>query len=369
LADLPAQILVDSPPTSRFFRAPGRVNLIGEHTDYNAGLVLPAALQFDCWVRATPANAPRIRATSLNLDRTAEIDLTRPGQPLGAWSDYVEGVIRQIAAAGIPLPGADLLIWSSVPLGSGLSSSAALEVSVAWAVLSLAGVRPEPLQVARWCQLAEIEFVGMRCGIMDQFIACFGEPGRAILLDCQTLEHRPVELPSGTSLVIANTQVKHELASSAYNQRRQECEEAARQLGVPSLRHASPEMLGQLPPVIQQRARHVVTEIARVESAAATNDAATLGTLMNQSHRSLQEDYEVSCQELDTMAEIARDLDGCFGSRMTGGGFGGCTVSLVDSRAVDSFRSALAERYRRATGIAPPIYVCQASAGAGEWQD
>lgn len=342
------------------------MNVIGEHTDYNDGLVLPAALQFECWVRAEPRDDGQVRVRSANLGEEFSFHPTSPSTPRRAWTDYVEGVAREIASAGIALPGADLELWSDVPLGAGLSSSAALEVSVAWALISLSGAEPARLQVAQLCQKAEIDFVGMRCGIMDQFIACFGEPDRAVLLDCATLDHRPVALPAGTTLVVANTMVKHELASSAYNQRREECEEAARRMGVATLRRARLSAVEELPQPLRDRARHVVTEIARVEAVAATDSASAWGRLMNESHASLRDCYQVSARELDVMAAIAQGLDGCYGSRMTGGGFGGCTVSLVDTAYAESFALQLARRYREQMGVEPPVYICRASRGAGE---
>ncbi len=358
----------------RLFRAPGRVNLIGEHTDYNDGFVMPAAIQFATWAAAAPRHDRAVRVHSINLGATIEFSLDHRGAaPTRTWQDYVQGVALQIEKEGHTLHGADLLIRGDVPLGSGLSSSASLEVATARALLACSSIDLPPLAIARLCQRAEVEFVGMRCGIMDQFASCFGEEGQALLLDCRTLEHEYLPLPQGASLVVANTMVKHELASSAYNDRRQVCESAARAAGVTHLRDLhSADIARWLPhwgPAIGRRARHIITENERVQSAAAALREGRLedfGALMYASHESLRDDYEVSCPELDTMVELARAAPGVYGSRMTGGGFGGCTISLVRSDAVPAFTARLATGYQAATSLAPAIFVCHAVAGARE---
>ena len=367
------------PRETRLFRAPGRVNLIGEHTDYNQGFVMPAAIDFSCWVGLTPREERKLRVRSENTSQSAEAELggAEP-KPCGEWSDYPIGVAVMLERSGFALPGADLLIQSEVPLGAGLSSSAAIEVSVGYALTRLAGREIGLKELALICQRAENEFVGARCGIMDQFTACFGRAGQAILLDCRSLEYRALPLPPSIDLVVCNTMVKHRLASGEYNLRRAECEQAVRILStvvprVASLRDVTVEVLkthqNLLGGTVYRRARHVVTENERVLAAADAlerADIAPLCALMAESHRSLREDYEVSCRELDTMVEIAGALSGVYGARMTGGGFGGCTINLVDRAHTAAFRRAVIERYEAATGLRPEVYVCQPSDGVGE---
>ncbi|MGH9673358.1 MAG: galactokinase [Bryobacteraceae bacterium] len=350
----------------RIYRAPGRVNLIGEHTDYNEGFVMPAAIDFAAWAAAAPRPDRQVRIFSFNLGEHHQFDLDAP-RPRRTWSDYVEGVAVMLERAGFRLEGADLAVDSTVPLGGGLSSSAALEVSSAKALL--AGRPCEPLELARICQQAESEFAGMRCGIMDQFAACLGREGHALLLDCRSLEYEALPLPEQIALVACNTMVKHELATGEYNRRREECEAAARQLGVSHLRDARLDQLDDLPDPLRKRARHVVTENRRALDDAAALRAGVLtvfGRLMNESHASLRDDYEVSCAELDLMVRLAREPDGVSGARMTGGGFGGCVLALVDRGAVEAFTAHVREGYREATGVVPEIHACRAVGGAQE---
>lgn len=359
------------------FRAPGRVNLIGEHTDYNEGFVMPAAIGFETIALAAPRPDRRLVVHSLNVDETRTFDLDGGDGPTGTWSDYVRGVAAVLEGSGRRLCGADLLVSSDVPLGSGLSSSAALEVSTALALLGTSGIELDRLEVARLCQQAENEFVGMRCGIMDQFVSCFGRAGHAVMLDCRSLEHRAVPLPAGVRLVICNSMVKHSLAGSEYNTRRAECEAGVRHFAgsagkVASLRDVTVDDLERhgagLDEVVRRRCRHVITENARVEGAAAAlvrGDLATVGRLMAESHRSLRDDYEVSCAELDLLVSLADTVNGVYGSRMTGGGFGGCTVHLVRGEQVDEVRHVVGTGYEEATGRKPDIHVCEASDGAG----
>ena len=358
----------------RLFRAPGRVNLIGEHTDYNDGYVMPAAIHFATWCAAAPRNDRLIRIYSANLGESIEYSLDdTQAQPTHSWQDYVQGVSLQIERAGHRLRGTDILIRSEVPLGAGLSSSAALEVAVAKALLAISHVEIPPMEIARLCQIAEVEFVGMRCGIMDQFASCLGEEGQALMLDCRTLEHERLPLPDGVSLVVANTMVKHALSGSAYNERRDDCEEASRVAGVEKLRDLTegdlPFWMPRWQERVGHRARHIVTENARVLRAAAALRAGRLddfGAEMYASHASLRDDYEVSCRELDVMVGLARGADGVFGSRMTGAGFGGCTISLVRSDAVDALKARLIAGYKSATGRDAVIFVCRAVSGASE---
>jgi galactokinase len=355
----------------RTFRAPGRVNLIGEHTDYNEGFVMPVAIDFATYVDVTAREDRRLVVHSENYFETKEFDLDDPEpRACGHWSDYVRGVAAMLERAGHRVEGAALRIRSDVPMGAGLSSSAAIEVACALALLRDAAM--ERTALAKLCQRAENEFVGVRCGIMDQFIACHARAGHALLLDCRTLDHRFVAVPRDVKLVIANTMVRHSLAAGEYNLRRAECEEGAAYFGR-SLRDVTSgdlERQGRgLAETVRRRCRHVITENARVIAASVAleeGDMHAFGKLMDQSHRSLVHDFEVSCAELDTMVEIAAQAPGVYGSRMTGGGFGGCTISLVQEEHVDAFRETIVRRYREATGIEAAVYVSGAAAGAGE---
>ncbi len=366
----------------RLFCAPGRVNLIGEHTDYNDGWVLPIAIDRACHVLTRARADERLRLGSEQMQETIEAALDAPRRPAHHWSAYVRGVAWALREAGQPICGADLLISSDVPLGAGLSSSAALEIAVAFALLGANNLSMERKQVALACQRAENEYVGMRCGIMDQFVACFGRAGHATLIDSRTLEveHAPLD-ESRVRIVVANTMVKHALASSEYNRRRGECEDAVRRIRAVrpearALRDVSWSDIESLaaawPENVLRRARHVTTENARVHAAVAALRAGefdTMGRLMYESHASLDADYAVTSPELNTMVALARELPGCHGARMTGGGFGGCTVNLVRADAATSFAQNLARRYRDSTGIKPDVYVVSASDGAKEISD
>ena len=363
----------------RMFRAPGRVNLIGEHTDYNEGFVLPAAIGFSTWVTSAPRNDRIVSVYAENFSEQIDFDLDEPGpQARGHWSDYVRGVAVTLERAGHRLRGAELWIRGEVPIGSGLSSSAALEVASGYALLTNSGLTLDRKELAKLCQQAENEFVGIRCGIMDQFVSCHGKAGKALLLDCRSLEYILLPLPKDARLAICNTMVKHSLATSEYNARRLECETAVRHFAqrrsnVQSLRDVSEVDLklfgGDLPEVIYRRARHVITENARVLSAGSAlekDDLVAFGQLMNSSHHSLRDDYEVSCRELDLMVELAHAVPGVYGARMTGGGFGGSTVNLVAAENVDEFKETVSHGYESATGLTPEIYICTAADGVGE---
>jgi galactokinase len=368
--------------TPRLCQAPGRVNLIGEHTDYNDGFVMPVAIDLRTTVAVAPRTDRRLQLHSLNFGESVEFALPEPGeqpvrtQPMGHWSDYVCGVAVTIERAGYRLHGADLLIYGAVPIGSGLSSSAALEVAAGLALLESVGHTLPGSELARLCQRAENDYVGMRCGIMDQFTSSCGRAGYAILLDCRSLEHRLLAVPD-VQVVVCNTMIRHRLAGGEYNRRRAECEEALRLLrdAVPdlgALRDVSLELLHsqrqRMPQAVYRRALHVVSENQRVLEAAAALDRRDLGTfgrLLGESHRSLRDDFEVSCDELDLMVHLAAGVEGVFGARMTGGGFGGCTVNLVRTDCVDSFGRLITDGYRRATSLTPEIYVCRAADGAG----
>ncbi|MFZ0821825.1 MAG: galactokinase [Candidatus Acidiferrales bacterium] len=363
----------------RIFRAPGRTNLIGEHTDYNEGFVLPAAIDRWTWVAIAAREDRELHAHSEQFAETVGFDLGDASPaPRRHWSDYVRGVALMLVRAGCRVRGADLMIRSDVPMGAGVSSSAAVEVAAAMALAAISGCEIPWLELAKLCQRAENEYVGARCGIMDQFIACAGEEGRAVFLDCRTLEHESVELPRDVRLALCNTMVKHEIAGGEYNQRRAECEEATRRLAtvmpnVRALRDVTPGQVEEHRTLLQgalyKRARHVTTENARVPAARDAlkrRDLATMARLMAESHASLRDDYEVSCPEVDLMVELARGIEGCHGARMTGGGFGGCTINLVNADKCDGFVGLMGEAYHRATGITPEIYVCNAAGGARE---
>jgi len=358
------------------YRAPGRVNLIGEHTDYNDGFVLPAAIDFYCWVSAAPRDDKKLVIYSENFSETFDASLDSLS-PVGKnhWANYPLGVADKLQEAGKHLSGANLLISGDVPLGAGLSSSAAIEVAIGFALLKQSGCTVNRTELALLCQKAENEFVGARCGIMDQFIACYGKASFALLLDCRSLDFQSAQLPSGVQFVICNTMVKHELASGEYNRRRAECEEGVRALRMvlPDIRALRDVSITQLEnhcallnPTVYSRCRHVVTENSRtLEAIRVLNEGnlSAFGRLMRDSHRSLRDDYEVSCKELDLMVEIASAQPGIIGSRMTGGGFGGCTINLVESPAVDAFQQNVGATYYAQTGLRPEIYVSAAADG------
>jgi galactokinase len=362
----------------RIYRAPGRVNLIGEHTDYNLGFVLPVALDMATTVAAAPSGDGMLRIYSEQRQEKREWKAEEIAglKPAHDWPDYPIGVARELILAGFPIQPANLLISSSVPEGSGLSSSAALEVSSALALLH--GRALNPLELALLCQRAERNFVGMPCGIMDQYISVFGRRNCAVEIDCRSLDHRLVALPAGIAFVAVNTMVKHALASSAYRERVAECAAAVagvreRFASVESLRDVSPGQLAavapQLAAVVARRARHVVTEdvrVGRFVEASEAGDPRQMGRLMLESHASLRDDYQVSCEELDFLVEAAVKIDGVYGSRMTGGGFGGCTVTLLRAEATEAFEREIAAAYQARFEVSPGVYACRPSDGAGE---
>jgi galactokinase len=365
---------------ARIFRAPGRVNLIGEHTDYNGGFVLPMAIERETVVAAAPRADRTVRAYSAGLNEELSFDLDHPNPPRrGVWLDYVEGVAQALESRGVLLSGADLLIDSDVPAGAGLSSSAALEISTGLALARVSGREVDGVTLALAGQQAEHTYVGTLCGIMDQFVAALARERHALLIDCRSLEAEPVPLDTtSAAFVVSDTRVKHELSSSEYNVRRAECARGVELLrerlpGITQLRDVSREDFQRhadvLPDPILRRCRHVVTENERTLDAAGAlraGDLAEMGRLMYESHYSLRDDYEVSSPELDVLVEIARGLPGVLGARMTGGGFGGSTVSLVRREALEEFERALSEGYERETGKRPAILVSEAGAGAAE---
>ncbi|MBI3679642.1 MAG: galactokinase [Acidobacteria bacterium] len=355
---------------TRLFRAPGRVNLIGEHTDYNLGFVMPAAINLWTSVRITPRQDRLVLARSGQFPDTFQFSLDdQDAAPRKAWADYVQGVALAIEENGYRLRGAELEISSTVPIGAGLSSSAALEVSTALALAATSAHSLPLRELAGLCQRAENDFVGMRCGIMDQFAATHGVRDHALLLDCRSLDFKLSPLPPNVRLVICNSMVRHELTGSEYNHRRADCETAARLLGVASLRDAAAGSADSLPEPARRRARHVISEIRRTELAAGAllaGDLPRFGQLMYESHDSLRTDYEVSCAELDLLVDLARAARGVYGARLTGAGFGGCTINLVDEARMGEFRRGIAPAYHQQTGIEPEIYICQAVNGAEE---
>ncbi len=363
----------------RVFRAPGRVNLIGEHTDYNDGFVLPTALELATWVATGPRSDGKLVVHSLDRKETREFEVANiPGaKPAKHWTDYVIGVARLLIEKGYAITPANLLIASTVPDGSGLSSSAALEVSSALALLN--GRHIDGVELAKLCQRAEIEFVGVPCGIMDQFISVFGQAHRAIRIDCRSLESKPVQLPDGISILVVNSLVKHELGASGYRERVEQCAAAVKAIQkvapeVRKLRDATLEMLdkAEMDPVIRRRAHHIITEDLRVDQFIALAERADfrgMGDLWVTAHRSLQHDFEISCEELDFLVDTAITIPGVFGARMTGGGWGGCTINLVAADQVEPFKKQIVEKYDARYHKQAPVFLCIPSQGAGEVSD
>jgi len=367
LRDAFAQISARAP---RFYRAPGRVNLIGEHVDYSEGFVLPMAIDRATVAAAAPRDDRTVRVRSLDRDATAEFSLDdRDAKPAGAWSDYAQGVALALERR-VPLTGTDIVLRTAVPIGAGLSSSAAFELAVGLALLGAAGAEISRHELAHAGQEAENGFIGLRSGIMDQLASAFGVRDHALLIDCRSEEVSPVPIPSGAAIVVADTGVKHELSGSAYNDRRAESEEAAHLLGVRTLRDVSIADFARrgksLPDLLRKRARHVVGENARVLAtvvALRAGDLATAGAHMSASHDSLRDDYEVSAPELDVLVDAARAVDGVFGARMTGGGFGGSIVVLARRDAVAPLARALESAY--AARFARKVSVTEVRASDG----
>ena len=359
------------------FVAPGRVNLIGEHTDYAEGFVMPVAIDFATLAGISPRTDGKIVLYSENYAQERTFDAAAPPATAGKhWTDYPLGVVAILAGEGHKIPGFSLSLWGDVPLGSGLSSSAALEVATALAVLSLIGVSyPGPV-LARLCQRVENEFVGANCGIMDQFISANGKENHALLLDCRDLSFRLAPIPANVALVIANTMVKHSIAGGDYPTRRRESEAACAIInghrgGVPFLRDATLEDLekwgGEMEPKSYLRAKHVITEDLRTVAACEAllkGDMEEVGRLMGEAHKSYSGDFEGSCMEADAMVDLAQDIPGLIGARLTGGGFGGCTINLVEVGQAKAFAEELGRRYAAKIGIVPQIHVCHASGGA-----
>jgi galactokinase len=365
----------------KIFRAPGRVNLIGEHTDYNDGYVMPIAIELYTWVAASRRDDRILHVHSDHFGETIQLSFDAlTGPPRQHWSDYIRGVAAVLTAGGQKLSGANLVIHGQVPLGAGLSSSASLEISTALALTWTSDFELSPLEMVTACQRAEHQYVGTRCGIMDQFVATFGRSRHALMLDCRSLDYTLLPILADARIVVANTMVRHELADSEYNRRRAECE-----TGVKTLRRHLPNVLAlrdvssadlelyrsELPDQVYRRCRHVISENQRVLAAAEAlreGDLTRFGQFLYESHHSLRCDYEVSSRELDLLVELASACPGVYGARMTGGGFGGCTVNLVGSDAVEQFQSEITEGYKKSMGMIPAVYVCSAADGAVAWQ-
>lgn len=359
------------------FLAPGRVNLIGEHTDYTGGFVMPAAIDFCTAAVVSPREDTKAVFFSQNYDEQVEYDLAQLAcTPRGHWSDYPAGVAWSIAREGIKLGGFNMTLSGDVPLGAGLSSSASIEVATALALLSRANVKMPPEQMAVLCRRAENEYVGAKSGIMDQFVVSCGAEGHALLLDCRSLEYELLPLPDDVRIVICNSMVQHAHATGGYGGRRDEVEAGQSVLrqhraGIEMLRDATLEDLeacaAQMPREAYLRCRHIITENQRVmeaEKALQSGNLARFGELMAEAHISFRDDFASSCEEVDTLVEIAQKLPGCIGARITGGGFGGCTVNIVEQAKAEGFMLALREQYKAATGIDADVYICHASAGA-----
>jgi galactokinase len=365
---------------AQLFRAPGRVNLIGEHTDYNDGFVMPMAIGFYTWIAAARRPDRIIEVYSEHFAERISFSLdSLNGPPTNHWSDFIRGVAETLQQAGHRPSGANLVIHGEVPIGAGLSSSASLEVAVALALISLADLSVPLLELAKLCQSAEHKYVGTRVGIMDPFVASFGVAGHALMLDCRSLEYRLLAIPHDLRVIVCNSMVRHELASGEYNLRRADCE-----AGVKILQRFFPEARSlrdititdlekckdELGLIVYRRCRHVVTENQRVLAAVdalQSEEADGFGDLLYRSHASLRDDYEVSCRELDLLVDLASSRHGVYGARMTGGGFGGCTVNLVRADDADEFQSEIACMYAEATGVTPEVYLCEPAQGAEPW--
>lgn len=358
-------------PPAVVVRAPGRVNLIGEHTDYNDGFVLPMAIDRAVWIALRPRPDRLVRVHSLDLEASESFDLASLRHTDAGWIEYLKGVAWALSDAGYALQGWEGVMAGDVPRGAGLSSSAAIELATARAFQAVAGFDWDATAMALIGQRAENDWVGVNCGIMDQMISAAGQAGHALLIDCRSLESQAVPLPAGTAVVILDTATRRGLVESAYNERRAQCEAAARYFGVRALRDVSVDQFAAqaagLDELTLRRARHVITENARTLAAADAmrrGDAAGLGRLMDASHSSLRDDFEVTNDALNVMVDCAQQAPGCYGARMTGAGFGGCAVALVDAERAPDFAGTVAERYQAQTSIVPAVYVCTAADGA-----
>ncbi len=363
-------------PPAFLVSAPGRVNLIGEHTDYNDGFVLPMAIDKKIAIGGSERNDDTVCLYSLNFEYREEFSILSL-QKKDSWTDYVKGVIDQLLKAGHSVKGFNAVLEGNIPQGAGLSSSAAIEVATAFFLARLNSIEIQAEEMAKLCQRAENHFVGMNCGIMDQFISRLGQKNHALFLDCRDLSYKLIPCDLDEYIVVmCNSNVEHKLVDSAYNERRAQCEEGVRLLktklpDITALRDVSFAQLENhaslLSPIIYQRCKHVVTENERVKTAVnilRKGDIAAFGQLLYQSHASLRDDYEVSCEEVDHLVDIAQAIEGTAGARMTGGGFGGCTVNLVKKSAMEHFKAVILKEYKKRTGITAEIYTSKAEDGA-----
>ena len=351
-------------------RAPGRVNLIGEHTDYNDGFVLPVAIDMAVWIAFRATFSQHVTVHSINLGETASFSLDSIKRGDQGWAEYIKGIAYTLGQAGYPLRGWEGLLASDVPIGAGLASSAALEIAVIRAFSAVSGFPWEPIEMAHIGQRVERDWIGVNCGIMDQMIAAMGREGYGVLIDCRSLKTLSIPLPPDATIVVLDTSTRRGLTDSAYNERRKQCSEAARLLGVAALRDVSHADLyaqaDKLSPVLYKRARHVTTENIRtlkVVGALRHRNVVRAGELLNESHASLRDDFEVSCPELDQIVAFAQMESSCYGARMTGAGFGGCAVALVRTDAAQDFTNRVAAKYREATGLDPRAYICASADG------
>jgi galactokinase len=357
-------------PAAFLVRSPGRVNLIGEHTDYNDGFVFPLAIERATYVALRPRPDGIVALHSVDFQQSARFATTDASATVPDWAEYAKGVATLLAREGFALNGFEAVIATDVPVGAGLSSSASFSLAIARAFHAVSGFTWEPARMARLCQRVEIECIGVNCGIMDQLVIAAAVDSDALLIDCRSLATKPSPLPNGAAVLILDTRKSRTLAGSAYNERRAQCESVAQFFGVKALRDITFAQLqsaqGKLDPLVWRRAKHVVTENDRTQQAAvatAAGDAKQLGQLMNASHESLRVDYEVSCAELDEISALARAQPGTFGARMTGAGFGGCAVALVAADRADVIAAAIAPAYEKKFGVKPMLYVTRATAG------
>ncbi|MEI8373481.1 MAG: galactokinase [Planctomycetota bacterium] len=352
-------------------RAPGRVNLIGEHTDYNDGFVLPLAIDRAVWIALRPRSDCRVKVYSIDYQEAREFDIANLKHEKAGWIEYLKGVAWCLQDAGMKLQGWEGVLAGDVPLGAGLSSSAALEMATARAFAAVSDIAWDAVAQAKLGQRSENKWIGVNCGIMDQLISSTGLAGHATLIDCRSLELQPAPLPAGVAVVVLDTATRRGLVDSAYNERRSQCESAAAFFQVKALRDVTMAMFdakaGELDATTRRRARHVISEddrTTRAVEAMRRGDIATLGRLMNESHASLRDDYDVSSDALNVMVEAAQAHEACYGARMTGAGFGGCAVAIVRMEAADDFVAATSSAYQAKTGNKPAVYVCSATDGA-----
>jgi galactokinase len=352
-------------------RAPGRVNLIGEHTDYNDGFVMPLAIDRAVWIAARPRGDSYVTLYSVDFEQMAEFSLEEIVKRENLWVEYVQGVAWALQEDGHALQGWNAVIAGDVPIGAGLSSSAAIELAAARTFCAVAGIEWIAPEMAKLCQRVENQWVGVQTGIMDQMISATGVAGHAVLIDCRWLHLDPVPLPPGTAVIVLDTATRRELVTSAYGERRAQCEEAARFFNVPALRDVTLPQLeavkDMLEDVVYRRARHVVSENERTVAAANAmrqGDAVLLGQLMNESHTSMRDDFEITNDALNIIVDCAREHEACIGARMTGGGFGGCAVALVRADAAEDFAATVAANYEQRSSNHPAVYVCTATDGA-----